>query len=162
MTFIKKKWRELLPGNPFTYFFLDELFDRQYKGERQFEKTFGIFSLIAIFIACIGLFGLSSYTVLQRTKEIGIRKVFGAEIRNILPLLLKSFTKLTLFALCFSLPLTYWGLSKWLGDYAYRIEIGWWFWVIPTLLIIPIILITLSYNIFKVAYSNPVNSLRYE
>jgi len=162
VAFIKKKWEELIPGNPFDYFFLDELFDRQYKGERQFEKTFGIFSVIAIFIACIGLFGLSSYTVLQRTKEIGIRKVFGAKIRDVLPLLLKSFAKLTLFALCLSLPLTYWGFSKWLEDYAYRIEIGWWFWVIPPIIIIPIILITVSYNVLKVAYTNPVNSLRHE
>lgn len=162
MVFIKKKWDELLPGNPFIYFFLDEFFDRQYKGEMQFRKTFGLFSLLAVFIACSGLFGLSSYTVLQRTKEVGIRKVFGAEIPDMLQLLSKGFTKLALAALCLSLPLTYWGFSKWLESYTYRIEIGWWFWVIPTLIIIPIILITVSYSVVKVAYTNPVKSLRYE
>jgi putative ABC transport system permease protein len=162
MTFLREKWQEVLTLNPFDYYFVDEFFDRQYKEEKQFGGIFRVFTLLAIFIACSGLLALSSYVVLQRTKEVGIRKVLGATTRGILLLLTRDFIKLTLLAVCIALPLTYWGVSSWLQDFAYRIGIGWWFWVIPTILIIPIVMATLSVNVFKIASTNPSQSLRYE
>lgn len=162
MEFIKEKWKKHLYVNPFDYFFVDEFFDRQYKSEKQFGSIFRFFTLLAIFIACSGLLALSSYVVLQRTKEVGIRKVLGATTHGLLLLLSQDFLKLTLIAVFIALPLTFWGFNTWLENFAYRIGIGWWFWVIPILIITPIVLITLSFNVIKVASTNPADSLRYE
>ena len=160
--FIEKKWKEVFPTLPFDYFFLDEFFNRQYKADNQFGTVFGFLALLTIFIAASGLFGLSAFNAVRKTREIGIRKVLGADVTGILILLSKNFLKLVFTALFIALPLTYLWVDKWLNNYAYRTTIGWWFWVIPILIIIPIVLLTLSYNVIKAAYTNPANTIRYE
>jgi putative ABC transport system permease protein len=160
--FINKKWHEVFPMFPFDYFFLDEFFDRQYKADIQFGRLFGIFTLLTILIAAAGLFALSAFSAAQRTKEIGIRKVLGADVSTIITLLSKDFLKLVLISLFIGIPLTYLWADRWLSNYAYRTDIGWWFFIIPVLIIVPVVLVTISYNVIKVAYTNPVSSLRYE
>ncbi|UCH98453.1 MAG: ABC transporter permease [Candidatus Aminicenantes bacterium] len=160
--FIEKKWKEVFPNLPFDYFFLDEFFNQQYKADNQFGAIFGFLALLTIFIAASGLFGLSAFNAARKTREIGIRKVLGADVVNILVLLSKNFLKLVFTALLIALPLTYLWVDKWLTTYAYRTTISWWFWVIPILITIPIVLLTLSYNVIKAAYTNPANTIRYE
>lgn len=162
LKFIQSQWEKIYPGNPFDYFFLDDFFNRQYQASQQFNQVFGLFAGLAILVACLGLFGLSSFTALQRTKEVGIRKVLGASVNNIVWLLAKNFLQLILIASLIALPLAYWGIQQWLQDFAYRIQIGWWLFMIPLALVILLALITVSYQTIKTARANPVNSLRYE
>ncbi len=159
---IQSTWNRVFPGNPFEYLFLDEHFDRQYHEDRQFGKISGLFTFLAILIGCLGLFGLSSYNTILRTKEIGIRKVLGSSISGILILLLKDLFKLIFIAILLALPVSYFYFHKWLENYAFRIEIGWWFFSIPIMLILSIVLLTVGYNTAKSATANPVDSLRYE
>jgi putative ABC transport system permease protein len=156
---IEKTWNGFFPTDPFNYFFLDELFDSQYKSDKQFGKLFGMFSLLAICIACFGLLGLSAYNVLQRNKEIGIRKILGASFKNIIYLLSKDFLKLVLVAFMIASPLTWWIMHNWLQDFAYRINIpcGLSYWQVFFLVIA---LCTICIQALKAAVSNPVNSLR--
>jgi putative ABC transport system permease protein len=123
---------------------------------------FIIFSIIAIGITCLGLFGLVAYTTLQRTKEIGVRKVLGASVWSILALLSKDFIRLMVVATVFSLPLIMWGLRHWLNQYAFRIELTWWLFMLPVSTVFVIALLTVILRSSKVAVTNPVNSLRYE
>lgn len=162
VAFIKNKWKKFLHWDPFDYYFLDDFFNRQYKSELQFGAVSKIFILLAIFIVCIGLFALFTHTTLQRTKEIGIRKVFGADFYSILGLLLKNLPKLLIIAVVAAFPIAYIVFSKWLENYHYRIEIGLWFWVLPILIITPIVLVTVIYQVVKGAMTNPIKSLRYE
>ena len=150
------------PNDPFSYYFLDETFDKQYKADTHFGKAFGFFACIAIIIACFGLLGLSAYNVLQRKKEIGIRKVFGASVQNIAYLLCKDFTKLVLIASVTAVPVAWWLMSKWLQSFAYRISISIWVFVISGITALIIALITVSFQSIKAAIANPVNSLRME
>jgi len=159
---IKTKYKKHFPGFPFEYLFLDEYFGRQYKVERNIGKMAGTFSLLAIFIACIGMWALAVFTVATRTKEIGIRKVVGATVSRILILLSKDFIKLIAAAHIIALPLAYFGVKKFLENYAYRIEIGWWFFLIPIGIVMLSAFLTVSYHVFKIATTNPVDSLRYE
>lgn len=159
---IEKTWNKYFPADPFNYYFLDELFDGQYKADRQFGKLFGLFSLLAICIACFGLLGLSAYNVLQRNKEIGIRKILGASVQSILFLLSKDFLRLVLFAFLLATPLTWWIMHNWLQDFAYRINIPWWSFALAGLLSLFIALCTICFQALKAAVSNPVNSLRSE
>lgn len=159
---IQYTWNEIFPGYPFDYFFLDEHFDSQYRTDVQFGKTSGLFAFLAIFIGCLGLFGLSSYETILRTKEIGIRKVLGASVQGILTLLLKDITKLIFLAITISLPLSYLYFHNWLGNYAFRIGIGWWFFLIPIALVLFITLFAVGYNTIKASLANPVDNLRYE
>jgi putative ABC transport system permease protein len=159
---IRSKWVELFPGQPFEYNFLDEVFNSQYKADQQFGKVFGLFAFLAIIISCLGLFGLASYTNLQRTKEIGIRKVVGASLSSILIMLVKDFSKWVLIANVIAWPLAYYFMNKWLQDFAYRIDMSWWMFVLSGGVALSIALATVSYQAIKAAVANPVESLRYE
>lgn len=155
-------WKEAFPGNPFNYFFLDEHYNQQYKADQQFGKVFGIFSALAIFIACLGLFGLSSLTAIQRTKEIGVRKVLGASVNSILTLVSKDYLVLMGVAIVFATPLTWWIMTTWLESFATRISLAWWIFAVPSLLVVIIAFFTVSIHTLKAARTNPVKSLRYE
>ena len=158
----KAEWAKFFPGNTFEYFFLDEHFDEQYKADKRFGQVFGLFTSLAILVACLGLFGLASFTTLQRTKEIGIRKVLGASVGSILNLLYREFALLLLIAFVITVPLAYITTSKWLQNYAFRINVHWAFFVLPFIAIIVIALITVSFQSVKAATANPVKSLRTE
>lgn len=162
LTALENKWKEIIPNRPFSYFFMDEFFDRQYRSEERFGKLFLNFAILAIFISCLGLLGLASYSTMQRTKEIGIRKVMGASVSNITALLSKDFIVLVVIAIVIASPLAWWGMHKWLGDFAYRIDIGWWVFVLAAVMSIVIALATVSFQAIKAAVANPVKSLRTE
>lgn len=155
-------WKTMFPGNPFSYFFLDEHYNKQYRADQQFGKVFGIFSGLAIFIACLGLFGLSSLTAIQRTKEIGVRKVLGASVSSILRLMGKDYLLLMAVAIVFATPLTWWIMNNWLEDFSSRITLAWWIFVAPSLLVVLVALMTVSLHTWKAARTDPAKSLRYE
>lgn len=159
---IKEEYAQFFPGNPFESFFLNEFFDKQYQSEVQFGKIFGTFSILAIIVACIGLFGLSSFSAVQRTKEIGIRKVLGASVVNIVSLLSKEFIVLVIISNMIAWPIAYYVMSKWLNDFAYRINIGPGIFLIAGFTVLIISLLTVAYQSIKAAIANPVKSLRYE
>lgn len=155
-------WKEIFPGNPFNFFSLDDHYNKQYQSDRQFGSVFGVFSGLAIFIACLGLFGFSSLMALQRTKEIGIRKVMGASLPGILQLISREFILLLAVAIVLSVPLSAWIMNRWLKDFAYRIPLSWWLFAVPSAMAMVIALLTVSVNTLKAAMTNPVKSLRYE
>jgi putative ABC transport system permease protein len=155
-------WNKYFPRDPFNYFFLDESFGQQYKEDILFGKVFGVFAFLAILIACFGLLGLSAYNVLQRTKEIGVRKVLGASLQNILILLSRDFLKLVLISLFLAVPVGWFVMNRWLQDYAYRITIGWWVFAAAGAAALFIAIITLCLQVLKAAGRNPVKSLRTE
>jgi len=159
---VQKTWSSFFPADPFNYYFLDELFDQQYKADQRFGKVFGLFAFLAIIIACFGLLGLSAYNVLQRTKEIGIRKVLGASVQNVLYILSKDFIILVLIAFIIAIPVTWWIMHNWLQDFAYRIDIKLWVFAVAGILGILIALLTISFQALKAAVANPVKSLRTE
>ena len=159
---IKKSYDSFFPGNLFDYSFLDERFNAQYANERLFGKVFAIFAGFAIFIACLGLLGLSLFATAQRMKEIGVRKVLGASVTNIVTLLSKDFIKLVAIAFVIASPIAWWIMHNWLQDFAYRISIRWWIFFAAGLLAIIIALATISFQSVKAAISNPVKSLRTE
>ncbi|HEY2727992.1 MAG TPA: FtsX-like permease family protein, partial [Parafilimonas sp.] len=159
---LKTTWSNYFPKDPFDYFFLDESFGDQYKADLLFGKVFGVFAFLAILIACFGLLGLSAYNVLQRTKEIGIRKVLGASVQSILVLLSLDFLKLILISFLFAIPAGWFIMNLWLRDYAYRINIAWWVFGIAGCVALLIAIITVSTQAIKAALSNPVKSLRME
>jgi putative ABC transport system permease protein len=159
---IKKKYDEFFPGNLFDYSFLDEKFNEQYANDQLFGKVLAIFSGFAIFIACLGLLGLSLFATAQRTKEIGVRKVLGASVSNIVVLLSKDFIKLVLIAFLIASPVAWYIMHNWLNDFAYRINISWWIFIAAGLLAVAIALTTISFQAIKAAIANPVKSLRTE
>lgn len=159
---VEKRWRILAPHRPFDYFFLNEQFDLQYRGDKQFGRAFGVSAMIAITLACLGLFGLVSFTVQQRTKEIGIRKVFGATVSSVAGLVSKEFVKLVLIAILIATPFAWYTMSRWLQGFAYRIELQWWMFLLAGVLALLIALITVSFQSVKAALMNPVKSLRSE
>lgn len=159
---LKKKYEDFFPGNFFDYYFLDEKFNEQYSNDQLFGKVFAIFAGFAIFIACLGLFGLSLFATAQRVKEIGVRKVLGASLSNIVFLLSKDFLKLVIIALIIASPIAWFVMHSWLQNFAYRIGIGWWIFFAAGLLAIFIALATISYQAIKAALANPVKSLRSE
>lgn len=159
---IKAKYASFFPGNYFDYYFLDEHFNRQYADDQLFGEVFAIFSGFAIFIACIGLLGLSLFATAQRTKEIGIRKVLGASVSNIILLLSKDFIKLVVVAFVIASPVSWFIMHGWLQNYAYRINISWWLFLAAGLLAVMIALATISFQAIKAAIANPVKSLRSE
>ena len=162
MAAVEKEWKKIIPNKPLSYYFLDEFFNRQYKGEEQFGKLFFNFALLAIFLSCLGLLGLTSYTTMQRTKEIGIRKVMGASVTNILNLLSRDFLKLVVISFFIAAPVSWYFMQKWLIDFAYRTTISWWVFIAAGVIALLIAIITISYQALKAAISNPVNSLRTE
>ncbi|MCW5911802.1 MAG: ABC transporter permease [Cyclobacteriaceae bacterium] len=162
MAKFEQDWKALFPGNPFNYFFLDEHYNKQYKADQQFGTVFGIFSALAIFIACLGLFGLSSLTAIQRTKEIGVRKVLGASVQSILTLVSRDYLVLMGVAILLATPLTWWIMNSWLQEFANRIPLAWWIFALPSLLVILVALLTVSIHTLRAARTNPVAALRYE
>jgi putative ABC transport system permease protein len=159
---IKTKWSAMAPGAPFNYTFMDADFNKIYDAEQRTGKLFITFAVFAIFIGCLGLFGLVTYASEQRIKEIGVRKVLGASVSSIVAMLSKDFAKLVLIASVIAFPVSWWVMNKWLQSFAYRINISWWVFVIAGLTAIIIALITVSFQAIKAAIANPVKSLRTE
>lgn len=162
LTVLETEYAKVFPNNPFDYFFLDSFFNRQYKNERQFGSVFAFFSLLAIMVASLGLFGLASFTAAQRTKEIGIRKILGSSVSRIFVLLSKDFMWLVLIANLIAVPLVWLIMDRWLNSFAFRIEMGAWIFITAAVLTTLAALITVSYQSIKAALINPVKSLRYE
>ena len=159
---IEKTWKNFLPETPYQYTFLDENFARLYKAEERQKTLFTTFACIAIFIACLGLFGLSAFTISQRIKEIGIRKVLGASVSTIVTLLSKDFLKLVIISAIIAFPIAWFAMSKWLQDFAYRIDMPWWVFLAAGIIAALIALLTISFQAIKAAIANPVKSLRTE
>ncbi|MCB0597965.1 MAG: ABC transporter permease [Lewinellaceae bacterium] len=162
MATVQKAWNTHFPDDPFSHFFLNEFFDKQYQSDLLFGKVFGFFALLAILVAALGLFGLSSYNVIQRTKEIGIRKVLGASVAGIVALLSKDFLKLVVVAMLIAAPLAWYVMNEWLHNFAFRIDIGWWVFLLAGALALLIAFLTVSVQSVRAALSDPVEALRYE
>lgn len=159
---IERIWKRMLPDKPFSYYFLDEFFDKQYRAEDRFGKLFLYFAVLAIFISCLGLMGLASYSTLQRTKEIGVRKIVGASVGGIVFLLSKDFLKLVGWSFLIAAPLSWYFIDGWLRGFAYRIPVYWWIFAIAGLTALVIALFTVSFQAIKAAVANPIISLRSE
>jgi putative ABC transport system permease protein len=159
---VNKVWNQAFPGNPFDYFFADAYFDEQYKSDQRFGKAFALFACLAIFVACLGLFGLVAFTTAQKTKEIGVRKVLGASESTIVLLLSRDFMQLVVIANIIAWPVAYWVMKQWLQNYAFRIDISLWLFLLPTVLVLLIASLTLSFQTMKAARTNPVKALKYE
>ena len=160
--FIKDKWVQYGPEEAFDYAFLDDRIDQLYQGEERYFKLFVAFTILAIFIASLGIFGLSAFTAEQRRKEIGIRKVFGASVSHLVVLLSKEFTWLVLIGFGLAIPIAYYVMSLWLADFIYRIEFGIMPFLIAGSLALAIAWLTVSFQSVKAAIENPVNTLHYE
>ncbi len=159
---VENKWKTAVPNRPFEYFFLDEFFDRQYRAEERFGNLFLYFAILAIFISCLGLLGLASYSTYQRTREIGIRKVMGASVSGIVNLLSKEFVQLLLIAFLIATPLAWIVMNRWLEDFSYRIPVSWWVFLVAGVIALVVALFTVSFQAIKAAVANPVSSLRTE
>jgi putative ABC transport system permease protein len=159
---IKARWKSMAPSQPLSYAFLDEEFNKLYSVDQRMGKIFLLFSILAILIACLGLFGLVTFAAEQRTREIGIRKVLGAEIKDIFAMLSKDFVNILLLSICIASPIAWWAMNNWLQDFAYRISIGWWMFVTVGAICVLIALVTISFQAIKAAVANPVKSLRTE
>jgi putative ABC transport system permease protein len=159
---LEQQWRELAPHRPFECFFLDEVFDKLYRKEQKLAQVFRYFSAIAIFVGCLGLFGLASFIAEQKTKEIGIRKVLGASVAGIVGLLSKDFAKLILLANVITWPGAYYAMNRWLQGFAYRIDLELVTFLIAGALALALALLTISFQAVKAALANPVEALRYE
>ncbi|MBD2757031.1 ABC transporter permease [Spirosoma validum] len=162
LQFLENKWRTLIPDRPFSYEFMDEEFNKLYASETRTGRIFSVFAFLSIFLACLGLFGLSAYTTAQRTKEIGVRKVLGASVFSIVGLLSKDFLKLVVIAIVVASPIGWYVMNRWLRDFAYRIDIDWWIFALAGALAVGIALLTVSFQSIKAALMNPVKSLRSE
>ena len=150
------------PDTPFDFTFLDSRFESLYKSENRQATIFTVFSFIAIFIACLGLLGLSSFAISQRIKEIGIRKVLGANSTTIVAMLSKDFLKLVVVAAFIAFPLSWYTMHEWLQDFAYRTDIGWWIFVLAGFITAVVALLTISFQAIRAANANPVKNLRTE
>jgi putative ABC transport system permease protein len=162
MDIIKDLWRDLLPGYPLKYQFYDEWFDSMYRSEEYFARTISLFALLAVVISCIGILGLAIFSSERRTKEIGIRKINGATISEILFLLNRDFIILVLIAYLIAVPVAWYAMHKWLENFAYRTELSWWIFILAGLLALIIALATVSWQSWHAATRNPVEALRYE
>lgn len=162
IAFISEKFKELAPYRPFEYRFMDEDFDQLYKSEQKTAQIFGLFSAIAILLACLGLFAVSAYSASQRIKEIGIRKSLGASLSSIALLLSANFLRLALLAMLIAFPLAWWAMDKWLEDFAYRITFGWEIFAIAGMATVGLTLLTVSFHAIKAGLSNPVIALKSE
>lgn len=159
---IESKWKEILPNRPFNYFFMDEFFDRQYRSEERFGTLFFYFAILAIVISCLGLLGLASYSAMQRTREIGIRKVMGASVSNIIGLLSRDFLKQVIIAFVIAVPIAWFCMHRWVDTFAYRSSISWWIFAISGALALFIAMLTISLQALKAALADPVESMRTE
>lgn len=159
---LKKQWEQLTTDAPFTYSFLDERFNNTYLAEQKTGRILGLFAGLTIFVACLGLFGLATFTAEQRTKEIGVRKVLGASVTSIVGLLSKDFLKLVAIAIVLASPVAWYVMNRWLQDFAYKIDITWWMFALAGVLSVSIALLTVSFQSVKAALMNPVKSLKTE
>jgi putative ABC transport system permease protein len=159
---IRNKWTALAPGMPFSYRFLDDSFNEMYKSEQQVGKIAMIFSVLAILISCLGIFGLATFVAEQRTKEISIRKVLGASVQGLVGLLSAEFMKLVAISFLIAAPLAWWTMNKWLQDFVYRVNFSWWIFLVAGLTAFLIALITVSFQSVKAALTNPIKSLKTE
>lgn len=162
MGFIGKKFSEFFPHDPYSYFFLDEYFNRQYQADRQFGQICLLFSGLAIFIAALGLFGLGSFMVLQKNREISVRKVLGASLMQVVVLLPSQLLRLIMIAGLIALPVTYFVADKWLSDFAFRIDMDWWMFIIPLLIVFVVAILSVLFQSIKAGLINPVDSLKSE
>lgn len=159
---VQKLFAKLFPGNPYDFFFLDDYYNQQYQADERFGKVVGLFSVLTIIVTCLGIFGLSAFSAVQRTKEIGIRKAVGATVSNIMYLLTKDFMILLVAAFLISLPLTFFGINLWLKEFANRIELKFILFLLPLITVWLIAIFTASTQAIRAARANPVESLRYE
>jgi ABC-type antimicrobial peptide transport system permease subunit len=159
---VEKIWKTENPNSPFEFQFLDEAINNRYNSDKKTEDIFGSFAFIALFISCLGLLGLASFTTENRTKEIGIRKVLGASVLNILVMLTEEFVKWVLFANIIAWPVAYFFVNNWLKSFAYHIALGWWVFILSGTLALIIALGTVSIYAIKAAIANPIKSLKYE
>ncbi len=162
IAFIESVWKKDCADTPFDYQFLDDHFNELYRSDSQISTIVGTLAILAIIISCLGLFGLASYAAERRTKEVGIRKVMGASLQNLVLMLSKDFLKYVLIAALIALPLSWFSVHKWLQDYAYRINVSWWIFVVAVLVAMFIAFATISFQAIKAAMANPVKSLRSE
>jgi len=159
---VESKWKSMVPAQAFSYSFLDTDFNNMYNADQRTGRLFSTFAVLAIFIACLGLFGLVTYAAEQRTKEIGVRKVLGAGAGSIVAMLSKDFTKLVLIASLMAFPVSWWAMNKWLQSFAYRTDIQWWVFIVAGTAAVIIATITVIFQAIKAAIANPVKSLRTE
>jgi putative ABC transport system permease protein len=159
---LELSWKKCNPNRPFTYSFLDEDFDKLYKADQKLQTLISIFTFLSVLVACMGLFGMAIFEIEQRTKEIGIRKILGAGIIKIVRLLSEDFLKLILISILIASPIAWYFSNKWLEDFAYRTEVGWFTFLIAGILVITVAFATIVFQIFKVAVENPIKSLRTE
>ena len=159
---LENTWKKFSAERPFEYFFLDETYAKLYQSENRFQKVFSSLVIIGIIITCLGLLGLSTFAAQQRIKEIGIRKVLGASVGQIVSLLSKDFLKLVLIAFLIAIPIGWFFMNKWLQNFAYRINITWWVFLLAGMVAVMIAMLTISFQAFKAAIANPVKSLRVE
>ena len=159
---IRDSWHQYVPNVPFDYTFLDDRFQKLYDAEQQESQLFTIFSCLAIFIACLGLFGLSAFTISQRIKEIGVRKVLGASVPQIVVELSRSFLALVIIASVIALPVAWMFMHRWLLGFAFRIDLSWWVFLSAGIIAFIIAFATISFQAVKAANMNPVKSLRSE
>ena len=162
LTSIEEVWRKFTPGVPFDYKFIDEEFGNKFRAEERVGKLISYFAILAIFISCLGLFGMASFVAEQRTKEIGVRKVLGATVTNLWRLLSMEFFVLVLISCVLAAPLAWYYLNDWLADYDYRIKISWQVFVLAAFVALVITLLTVSFQAIKAAIANPIKSLRTE
>ena len=157
-------WQRLAPHRPFVYRFLDQEFDVLYRADQQTGQILSAFAVLAVLIACLGLFGLASFAAEQRTKEIGVRKVLGASASQIVLLLTKDFTRLVVVAFVVAAPVAYLVMNRWLESFAYRVDMmqSWWIFLLAGLATLVVAFLTVSYQSIRAALANPATSLRYE
>ena len=159
---IENTWKKFMPGQPFSYYFMDDMLDGLYQNEKTSGQIFGVFSILAIVIACIGLFGLSTYMAEQRTKEIGIRKVLGSTASKIVVLMSKDFAKLVGGAFLIAVPVAYYIMVKWLQSFSFRVSVQFWIFLLAGVAALAVAQFTISFQAVKAANSNPADSLRFE
>ncbi len=159
---VEKQWAALAVDAPIAYSFLEENFNATYRAEQKTGKILGLFAGLTIFVACLGLFGLATFTAEQRTKEIGVRKVLGASVSGIVALLSRDFLKLVAISILIASPIAWYAMNSWLQDFAYKIDISWWVFALAGLLAVGIALLTVSFQSVRAALRNPVESLRSE
>jgi putative ABC transport system permease protein len=162
LDYVSAAWKSFSPNQPFRYTFLDESFANMYADVQRTGSIFTSFAVLAIIIACLGLFALSAFMAEQRNKEIGIRKVLGASVSGITTMLSKDFVKLVIISIVIASPVAYWAMTKWLQDFAYRISITWWMIASAAVAAIVIALVTISFQSIRAALMNPVKALRSE
>ena len=157
---LEAKWQQLVPGLPFLYFYADDAYDAQYISEARFGKLFICFAVLAILISCLGLIGLSAFSIAQRTKEIGVRKVLGSSTTRIVHLLTKEFFILMAIAFAIAVPLAWMGMNSWLQSFAYQINIAWWMFALAGMIVVTVAFATISFQTIRAAMTNPVKSLK--